>query len=126
VCDQPPTLRAIERGRSPSPCSSCYDEFAALREARQVIDLLLQQDRHAFRSLSRRSTCLKKSQSASPCCRRECSSHIRIEAEDADVIAAQFGTHTTSMLTAQVNYATVRAKKAPVRWVEEYDMHPTC
>jgi hypothetical protein len=39
-------------------------------------------------------------------------------------VAAQFGTHTTTALTAQVNYETGESEKGSVRWVEEYDMHP--
>ena len=34
------------------------------------------------------------------------------------------GTHTTTTLTSQVDYATGGSEKGSVRWVEEYDMHP--
>jgi hypothetical protein len=48
----------------------------------------------------------------------------RAEAEDAEVIAAQFGTHTTTNLTSQVNYQRGESEKGSVRWVEEFDVHP--
>ena len=40
VCDE--RMRAIDRGADPRPVLIVYDEFAALREAIQVVDLLLQ------------------------------------------------------------------------------------
>ena len=48
----------------------------------------------------------------------------RVEAEDAEVIASQFGTHTTTALTAQVDYNEGTSEKGTVRWVEEYNVHP--
>jgi len=79
-----------------------YDEFAALREARQVIDLLLQaRQARVYRSLSRRSNLPEEVAIRKPVLSAGVLIAHRIEAEDADVIAAQFGTHTTSMLTAR-------------------------
>jgi hypothetical protein len=48
----------------------------------------------------------------------------RLEAEDAEKVAAQFGTHTTPMLTAQVDYETGLRQRGSVRWVEEFNFHP--
>jgi hypothetical protein len=48
----------------------------------------------------------------------------RVEAEDAEVIAAQFGTHTATAMTAQIEYNEGLSEKGSVRWVEEYNLHP--
>jgi Helicase HerA, central domain len=122
VCDQ--RMRAIERGEDPTPMLVIYDEFAALREARQVIDLLLQA-RQARVSIVVGTQYLPEEV---PIRKPALSAGViiahRVEAADAEEIAAQFGTHTTTTLTAQVDYATGGSEKGSVRWVEEYDMHP--
>jgi hypothetical protein len=122
VCDQ--RMRAIERGEDPIPVLIMYDEFAALREARQVVDLLLQA-RQARAPLVISTQYLPEE----PAIRKPVLSAgvlivHRVEAEDAEVIAAQFGTHTTTALTAQVDYDTGTSEKGSVRWVEEYNIHP--
>jgi hypothetical protein len=122
VCDQ--RMRAIERGEEPTPMLVIYDEFAALREARQVIDLLLQA-RQARVSIVVGTQYLPEEV---PIRKPALSAGViiahRVEAADAEEIAAQFGTHTTTTLTSQVDFATGGSEKGSVRWVEEYDMHP--
>jgi hypothetical protein len=48
----------------------------------------------------------------------------RLEADDAEIVASQFGTHTTPMLTAQVDYDTGESRMGSLRMVEEFDVHP--
>jgi hypothetical protein len=48
----------------------------------------------------------------------------RVAAKGADALAAEFGTHTVPMLTAQVDYETGTTPKGSVRSVEEYNVHP--
>lgn len=122
VCDQ--RMRAIERGEEPIPVLIIYDEFAALREARQVIDLLLQA-RQARAPLVVATQYLPEEVAIrKPVLSAGVLIVHRVEAEDADLVAAQFGTHTTTALTAQVDYETGESQKGSVRWVEEYEMHP--
>jgi hypothetical protein len=122
VCDQ--RMRAIERGEDLIPVLIMYDEFAALREARQVVDLLLQA-RQARAPLVISTQYLPEE----PAIRKPILSAgvliaHRVEATDAEVIASEFGTHTTTALTAQVDYNEGTSEKGSVRWVEEYNVHP--
>jgi len=122
VCDQ--RMRAIERGEEPVPILVIYDEFAALREAHQVVDLLLQA-RQARVPLVIATQYLPEELSISkPALSAGVLIAHRLEASDAETVAAQFGTHRTSNITAQIDYEEGTSKKGSVRWVEEYDMHP--
>jgi hypothetical protein len=122
VCYQ--RMRAIERGQDPFPVLIIYDEFAALREARQVVDLLLQA-RQARTPLVVATQFLPEEVAIR---KPVLSSGVlivhRLEAEDADIVASQFGTHTTTALTAQVDFEEGTSQKGSVRWVEEYNVHP--
>lgn len=122
VCDQ--RMRAIERGENVVPVLVIYDEFAALREAQQIIGLLLQA-RQARCPLVVATQFLPED----PAIRKPVLSAgvliaHRVEASDADVIASQFGTHTTSMLTAQIDFDEGTSQKGSVRYVEEFNVHP--
>ncbi|MGO9584463.1 MAG: type IV secretory system conjugative DNA transfer family protein [Acidimicrobiales bacterium] len=122
VCDE--RMRAIDRGADVRPVLIVYDEFAALREATQIVDLLLQA-RQARAPLVVATQFLPEEV---PIRRPVLSAGLlivhRLEAEDAELVASQFGTHTTPMLTAQVDYESGASEKGSVRWVEEFDMHP--
>jgi hypothetical protein len=122
VCDQ--RMRALERREEQVPVLVIYDEFAALREAQQVVDLLLQA-RQARVPLVVATQYLPEEVSIrKPVLSAGVLLVHRVEADDADVIAAQFGTHTTTNVTSQVNYQTGGSEKGSVRWVEEFNMHP--
>jgi hypothetical protein len=122
LCDE--RMRAIGQGQEVPPVLLVFDEFAALREATQVVDLLLQA-RQAKTPLVVATQFLPEEVSIR---RPVMSAGVlivhRLEAEDAEKMAAQFGTHTTSALTAQVDYETGTSEKGSVRWVEEYNLHP--
>lgn len=122
VCDE--RMRAIDRGKDVTPVLVIYDEFAALREATQIVDLLLQA-RQAKAPLVVATQFLPEE---IPILRPVMSAGIliahRLEAEDAEKVAQQFGTHTSPMLTAQVDYETGTSEKGSVRWVEEFNIHP--
>jgi hypothetical protein len=106
------------------PVLLVLDEFAALREATQVVDLLLQA-REAQTPIVVATQFLPEEVSIR---RPVMSAGVlivhRLEAEDAEMMAAQFGTHTVPMLTAQVDYLTGTSEKGSVRWVEEFNVHP--
>ncbi len=122
VCDR--RLRAVGRGEPPLPVLVIYDEFAALREATQIVDLLLQA-RQASMPLVVATQFLPE---AIPIRQPVLSAGVlivhRVEATDSETLAAQFGTHRTTNLTAQVDYETGTSEKGSVRFVEEYNMHP--
>jgi hypothetical protein len=122
LCDE--RMRAIAQGKDVTPVLVVLDEFAALRESTQVVDLLLQA-RQARVPLVVATQFLPEEVSI----RRPVTSAgvlivHRLEAEDADQMAAQFGTHTAPFLTAQVNYEEGTSEKGSVRWVEEFNVHP--
>jgi Type IV secretion-system coupling protein DNA-binding domain len=122
VCDQ--RMRAIARGTNPTPVLVIYDEFAALREAQQVVDLLLQA-RQARAIIVVATQFLPEEISIrKPVLSAGALIVHRVEAEDAEVLAAQFGTHKTTNVTAQVEYDEGLSHKGSVRWVEEYNVHP--
>jgi len=122
VCDE--RMRALDKGKDVTPVLIIYDEFAALREATQIVDLLLQA-RQAKAPLIVATQFLPEE---IPILRPVMSAGIlichRLEAEDAEKIAAQFGTHTVPMVTAQVDFEVGTSQKGSVRWVEEYNVHP--
>lgn len=122
VCDQ--RMRAIERGDDPIPVLIIYDEFAALREARQVVDLLLQARQARAPIVVATQYLPEEVAIRKPVLSAGVLIVHRLEAEDAELVASQFGTHTTTALTAQVDYDQGTSEKGSVRWVEEYNVHP--
>jgi hypothetical protein len=48
----------------------------------------------------------------------------RVEAEDAEAIAAQFGTRRATDVTHQIDYATGFSEKGSIRRVDRYHVHP--
>jgi len=122
VCAQ--RMRAIERGEDPFPVLVIYDEFAALREAQQIIDLLLQARQARCPLVVATQFLPEDAAIRKPVLSAGVLIAHRVEASDADVIASQFGTHTTTNLTTQVDYDEGTTSKGSVRWVEEFNVHP--
>jgi hypothetical protein len=117
-------MRAILEGQDVASTLIVLDEFAALREATQVVDLLLQA-REAKTPLVVATQFIPIEDTIrSPVMSAGVLIVHRLEAEDADKIAAQFGTRTRTALTAQVDYETGTSEKGSVRWVEEFNIHP--
>jgi hypothetical protein len=117
-------IRAIKQGKDVVPVLIVFDEFAALREPTQVVDLLLQA-REAKTPLVISTQLLPEEASIR---RPALSAGVlivhRMEAEDADMIAAQFGTHTAPLHTSHVDYQMGGTNDGSVRWVEEFNVHP--
>jgi len=117
-------MRSMNRNDVPRPVLVVIDEFAALREATQVVDLLLQA-RQAKMPLVVATQYLPELVAIrQPVLSTGVLIAHRLESKDAELVAAQFGTHTTMQLTAQVDYETGTSEKGSVRQVEEYDVHP--
>jgi len=122
VCDD--RMRAIEKGEAVIPVLVIYDEFAALREATQIVDLLLQA-RQARAPLVVATQFLPEE----PAIRKPLMAAgillvHRLEAEDAEPVAAQFGTRTATELTSQIDFETGTSQKGSVRMVDQYNVHP--
>jgi hypothetical protein len=122
LCDE--RMRAISRGESVDQLLVVFDEFAALREAPQVVDLLLQA-RQARVSVLIATQFLPEA----PAIRKPAlSSGVliahRLDADDAESIASQFGTRSVPVLTAQVDYETGESRVGSMRMAEEFNVHP--
>ena len=122
VCDD--RMRAIRKGEDVKPVLIIYDEFAALREATQIVDLLLQ-------AREARAPLVVATQIVpiDPAIRRPLMSAgvlivHRLEAEDAEPMAAQFGTKSVPKITAQIDFETGTSEKGSARLVEEFVIHP--
>ncbi|HWX45602.1 MAG TPA: hypothetical protein VNY52_09810 [Solirubrobacteraceae bacterium] len=117
-------LDQLKNGADLVPVLAIFDEFAALREADQLSDLLLQA-REALMptvistqyipvTVSLRKACLGAGLLIAH----------RLEAEDAETIAAQFGTRRATEVTHQVDYGTGFSEKGSIRRVERFNVHP--
>ena len=122
VCDE--RMRAIDLGESPMPVLVVFDEFAALREATQVVDLLLQARQARTPLLVATQNLPQEPSILEPLMGAGVLIAHRVPAKFADALAAEFGTHTVPMLTAQVDYETGSTPKGSVRTVEEFNVHP--
>ncbi len=117
-------LRAEATGKAVVPVVCAFDEFAALREAEQITDLLLQA-RQATMAVLLSTQYLPE---AIPIRKAALSAGLlvvhRLEAKDAEEIAAQFGTRPTWKVTHQIDWDTGTTAKGSIRDVEEYVVHP--
>ena len=117
-------IRAVARGEDVVPVLVIFDEFAALNEAEQLVDLLLQAREARLPTVIStqylpESVPLKKS-----CLSAGLLVVHRVEAEDAEAIAAQFGTRRATDVTQQVDYSSGYSEKGSIRRVEKYNVHP--
>ena len=117
-------LRNIGNGEAPTPVLAVFDEFAALNEADQLVDLLLQA-RQALMPIVVSTQYLPETV---PLRKAFLGAGLlivhRIEAEDSEVIAQQFGTRRGSEVTHQVDYGTGFSEKGTVKRVEKYNVNP--
>jgi hypothetical protein len=117
-------LRLVGSGQAVTPVLVAFDEFAALREAEQITDLLLQA-RQAEMPVLLSTQYLPE---AVPIRKAALQAGVlvvhRLDAKDAEEIAAQFGTKSTWKVTHQMDWETGSTSKGSVRDVEEYVVHP--
>jgi hypothetical protein len=117
-------LRQIASGQDTIPVLSVWDEFAALREAEQLVDLLLQ-----AREALMPTVISTQFVPEVPGLRKSCLGAglllvHRIESEDAEAVAAQFGTRPATDVTHQIDYGTGYSEKGSIRKVDKYNVHP--
>ncbi len=117
-------LRAIKDGADLAPVLIVVDEFAALREADQLVDLLLQ-GREARFSLVVASQLLPESL---PLRKALLGAGViishRVEGKDAEVLAAQFGTRQGTDVTRTVNMQSGEVQSGSVRSKSSFNVTP--
>ncbi len=122
LCDS--RLRALRSGETLTPVLVIYDEFAALREARQIVDLLLQARQAQMPVVVATQYVPEEIPIKTPVLQAGVLICHRVASDDAETIAAEIGTHTAPKLTSQVDFATGESELGSVRPVEEYNIHP--
>jgi hypothetical protein len=122
VCDR--RIKARARGEDPVPVLAIFDEFAALHEADQLVDLLLQARQALMPTVISTQYLPESTPLRKACLGAGLLVVHRVEAEDAEAIAAQFGTRRATEVTSQVDYETGFSEKGSIRRVDKYNVHP--
>lgn len=122
VCSR--RLRLVGTGAKPNPVLVAIDEFAALKDAKQIIDLLLQARQAEMPLLLAtqffpQDPDLKKAVLQSGLLIAH-----RLESADAEELAAQFGTRPRWKATYQADWNEGTTEKGSIRAVDEYVIHP--
>jgi len=117
-------LTRIAHGERLIPLFIPADEYAALGEAEQWAGLLLM-----AREANVCSAIITQVVPITEMLRKACLgaglliSH-RVETEDAELIAAQFGTRQATDITHQIDYATGFSEKGSIKRVDKFNVHP--
>jgi len=106
------------------PVLIVLDEFAALREAEQLTDLLLQARQAQMPTVVSTQYIPENLAIQKAVLGAGLLVAHRVEAQDADALAAQFGTRRSTDVTYQIDYATAFSEKGSIRRVEQYVVHP--
>jgi hypothetical protein len=117
-------IEADRRGAEIVRILTVFDEFAALREAEQLTDLLLQARQAKMPTVVStqyipESLPLQKSVLGAglTICHR-------VEGQDAETISNQFGTRKTTELTNQIDFVTGFSEKGTHKRVDAYNINP--
>jgi hypothetical protein len=117
-------LQQLAEGFKPQPLIVVLDEFAALDEPEQLLDLL-RQAREALVSIVISTQHMPETVALQAACLGAGLLIVhRVATEDAQIIAAQFGTRPANDLTHQMDYANGFAEKGSVRRIDRYNVHP--
>jgi hypothetical protein len=118
-------LRAIRGGAELPFVLACFDEFAALQEAPQIVDLLTQAREARISVLLATQFLPKEVAIRAPALSAGVLIAHGLEGErDAEAVAAQFGTRTVPEITSQVDFETGETMKGSMRSAEQYVLHP--
>jgi hypothetical protein len=117
-------MRMIERGQNVRPYLVIIDEYAALREAQQIVDLLLQARAARMPIVVASQFIPEERLIRIPILQSGVLICHRLGAEDSEIVAAEFGTRAMPRVTAQVDYETGESAKGSIRTVQEFNMHP--
>jgi hypothetical protein len=117
-------LQQLAEGFKPQPLIVVLDEFAALDEPEQLLDLL-RQAREALVSIVISTQHMPETFALQAACLGAGLLIVhRVATEDAQIIAAQFGTRPANDLTHQMDYANGFSEKGSVRRIDRYNVHP--
>lgn len=100
------------------------DEFAALKDAKQIIDLLLQARQAKLPLVLSTQLLPQDPDLRSAVLQAGLLIAHRLQAADAEEIAAQFGTRSSWKVTHQIDWETAQTAKGTIRDVDEYVVHP--
>lgn len=116
-------LIALRNNQNIHPVLAVFDEFAALREAEQLTDLLLQ----ARQALMPTVISTQYVPESVPLSKAVLGAGLTIChrcADDAETIANQFGTRKTTELTNQMDFTTGFSDKGTFKRVDTYNVSP--
>jgi hypothetical protein len=117
-------VRSLAEGHSVTPVLVVFDEFAALREAEQVVDFLLQARQAQMPAIVSTQYLPEKLNIRQSVLQAGLIIAHRLEARDAELIAAQFGTRSKWIYTAQIDQAVGATGRGSARKGEAYKVHP--
>jgi Type IV secretion-system coupling protein DNA-binding domain len=117
-------LRQLSHGLTLTPIVLVIDEFAALDEPEQLLDLL-RQAREALVTIVLSTQHMPETYALQQACLGAglIVAH-RVSAPDAEMIAAQFGTRPANDITHQIDYASGVSEKGSIRRVDKFHVHP--
>lgn len=116
-----------ERIRNPSagvPLLVIFDEFAALQEALQISDLLLQAREARMPIVVATQVVPQEPRLRSPLLQSGILIAHRLAADDAEALAGELGTRKVPFPTARVDFKTGDSAEGSIRNVDEYQVHP--
>jgi hypothetical protein len=117
-------FRQLENGETLTPVLAIFDEFAALREAEQIVDLLLQ----ARQALMPTVVSVQYLPESIPIRGAVLGAGLllahRVAGPDAEEVATQFGTRRTAEVTNQIDFESGFSEKGSIRQVEQFIVHP--
>jgi hypothetical protein len=117
-------LQLIAEGVDITPVLLIIDEFAALREPAQVVDLLLQAREALMPVVISTQYLPQLPEVRQPLLQAGLLIVHRVASVDAEALAAEFGTRTVPEPTSQVDYETGETLKGSIRMVDKYHVHP--
>jgi hypothetical protein len=117
-------IKALGRGEDVIPVLAIFDEFAALREAEQLADLGNQARQARMPVVISTQFIPQTIELRKAALSAGLILAHRVESEDAEAIADQFGTRKRNELTHQIDFETGFAEKGSVRRVDAYNVNP--
>lgn len=122
LCDT--RLRALTAKKAITRTLVIYDEFAALNEPRQIVDLLLQASGARMPVVLGTQFVPQEVPIRTPMLQAGTIICHRVAAEDAEAIATEIGTRDTPGVTSQVNFQTGETEMGSIRNTKEFHIHP--
>jgi len=117
-------MQQLQSGVPVPPTLLIVDEFAALREAEQIIDLLLQAREAALPTVVSTQYVPRTEEIRQAVLQAGLIVCHRVEARDAETIAAQFGTRPRWEASLQIDQLAGPTGMASAREQQTYSMHP--